>query len=547
MKLNHIIKLLIFVTLLPSVSRAEITKVDYSKRESFVNRAETIDITFTNKTDEQFPFEVEFTADFVSPSGERLSVPGFYKGDKQWVIRFSSNECGAWRYTTKSPNRHLDNRAGVVRVEDRGDRRGAITTSADQPNRFIYEGGDPYFLMGFECDFLFALNYHNEEQTPQLDQFLDRIAADGFNHIVMNVYAHDVVWSKDSKLDEYPQYEFGELMSIYPFAGDNDNPDYTTLNVDFFDRLDRVIEKMGERQIVSHLMIYVWNKDVSWPDTYSHEDNRYFDYVVKRYQAFPNLVWDISKEALFYGRVDDAYIIDRIDRLRALDAFKRQMTVHDFGFCNRHSDILDFISTQDWNLNLYGRMLDIYKKFGDKPIYNIENGGYEQSDFHVFPGNYTTAETCLRRNYESIFAGVYATHYWQGCSWNVIAYDWFNQDPAQHYTPKMEYYQYLTDFFTKYDFSTFRPLPSQNNSGFCMTDDKGIILYYLPKEAYTFQSIGIRNNLEELSYQWFNTTTGEYTQWERVSPDHYWFIPSAPWHTESDAIFILKGKSIKEG
>ena len=288
-------------------------------------------------------------------------------------------------------------------------------------------------------------------------------------------------------------------------------------------------------------MIYVWNKDVNWPDGYTVEDNRYFDYVVKRYQAFPNIMWDISKEALFYGRVDDAYIIDRIKRLRSLDAFKRQLTVHDYGFCVRNNELLDFISTQDWNLGLYDLMHSVYNKFPNQPTYNIEHGGYERSDFEVFPGNYTYSETCLRRCYESLFAGTYATHYWQGCSWNVLVYDWFNLDPADHYIPKFEYYDYLTNFFEKYPFSEFVPLRNQNNSGYCMTNNKGTILYYLPKESYTFKSIGIKKGLENMRYRWFNTTTGEFTEYKKMTEADEWFLPSAPFYMESDAIFILEG------
>ena len=74
--------------------------------------------------------------------------------------------------------------------------------------------------------------------------------------------------------------------------------------MNFFKHLDRTVEALNERNIISHLMIYVWNKNVRWPAAGSEADNLYFDYVVKRYQAFSNIVWDISKEAILYGNVD---------------------------------------------------------------------------------------------------------------------------------------------------------------------------------------------------------------------------------------------------
>ena len=63
----------------------------------------------------------------------------------------------------------------------------------------------------------------------------------------------------------------------------------------------------------------VYAYDVNWPEARSRNDNRFFDYVLKRYQAFRNLVLDISKEALGYGHNDVTSISDRIDRLRSLD------------------------------------------------------------------------------------------------------------------------------------------------------------------------------------------------------------------------------------
>ena len=69
---------------------------------------------------------------------------------------------------------------------------------------------------------------------------------------------------------------------------------------------------MHDKEIVSHLMIYVWNKNVNWPDMDTKADNMYYDYIVKRYQAFPNIIWDVSKEALYYNRATKEYISERI-------------------------------------------------------------------------------------------------------------------------------------------------------------------------------------------------------------------------------------------
>src|SRR5690606_11877931 len=108
----------------------------------------------------------------------------------------------------------------------------------------------------------------------------------------------------------------------------NDNPDFSKLNIEFFKHFDRVMNHLYEKGIVAHLMIYVWNKEVNWPAMYSKDDNRFFDYVIKRYQGYSNMIWDVSKEALDYGRCDIPYINERIERIRRADAYNRLITVH---------------------------------------------------------------------------------------------------------------------------------------------------------------------------------------------------------------------------
>ena len=502
-----------------------------------IKKYEVFDIVFKSSKSPA-PFDVEFSALFTSSNGTQMSVPGFYNGGNEWVIRFSSSESGKWKYVTQSSIRKLNNIKGELTVKEEiyNNRLGSLFID-NNPRRFQTDEGGSYFSLGFECDFLFALDY-DSEKTDNLNQFLEKVSENGFNQIVMNVYANDVVWDKDPALSENPQYEFGGNDDIFPFNGSNSNPDYSSLNIRYFKNLDRVIKALNDRNIVSHLMIYVWNKNVNWPKPMSEADNMYFDYVVKRYQSFSNIIWDVSKEAILYGNVGDDYINERISRIKKLDAYKRLITVHDFGFCKRNKSKVDFISHQCWRLPIYDDMLRNYKEFTDKPVMNIEHGGYEGCDYEVFCGNYINAEYCLRRNYECLFAGVYSTYYWQGCSWNVIVYDWMNKKTG--YRPKMEYYKIMQNFFDDYKYEYFYPQPEYNNSGYCMTDGKGTYLFYLPKESYKTSAGKIMNKAKRLSFQWFNTHTGEYSTVKTEDKMDIFSMPASPWHMKNDAILIVK-------
>jgi hypothetical protein len=413
------------------------------------------------------------------------------------------------------------------------------------PQKFIYHNGKSYFALAFEIDWLFALDYDNRNDIPKTVQMVEEIKKNGFNQVVMNLYAYDVKWPVDENVPQ--KYNFKE-PDIFPFGGTNDKPDFSTLNIDFFKHFDRVIDHLDKQGIVAHIMIYVWNKEVNWPPMYSAEDNRFFDYVIKRYQAFSNIIWDVSKEALDYGRCDIPYITERIERIRKLDAYNRLITVHDYEYCSREPDKVDFISIQNWRSDIYSYSLDALILHNDKPVMNIEHGGYEEGPFLSYQGNYINPEVCLIRNYQIAFAGVYTTYYWQNAAWNIIIYD-----PMQsEYTvkkPRFDYYRHLQSLFTKYDYNTLMPakqklttnsirgIDNLSSSGYALTNGKDLYLYLVPPENFQIAAVVPEPADGILKATWFNPFTGEYTdggtlKWAR------WPNFRNPWNNQYSILII---------
>ena len=524
-------------------SFAQVKTFDYSKNAVSVELFEVVDISFNAKKELDSPFKIDFGAVITSPSGKEKKIQGFYYGEEQWRLRFSANEKGTWKYVTYSELRELNGKTGAFQVSDSSaEKHGGIIISSRNRRKFSYEDGTSYYPMAYECDWLFALDYHNDENAPKTTHFLDVLEENGCTQIVMNAYTFDVSWPKDEKLKKYPEHDYGGKLDMFPFLGDNENPDYSALNPEFFKKLDRTIGLMNDRDIVSHLMIYVWNKLVNWPEMYSEADNMYFDYVVNRYQAFPNIIFDISKEALYYGRADDEYILERIERARKLNAYNRLVTVHDFGFCRRYPEKVDFISLQDWTSELYTLTKSTVNKYKDKPIMNIEHGGYEESPYKVWTGVFTNPEVCLRRNYLIAFGGGYTTYYWQGCSWNVLIHNPFEQ-PEGFIKPKFEYYRHMTDFFQRHDFTELKPEPKRNRSSYCLTNGEGKYLFYVPKENYMIQPNFLRKDFKNRSFVWFNTLTGEYKPQPKEDLISKWqrdLHIQSPWEGEADAVLITE-------
>lgn len=509
------------------------------------------DVVYKTKKTITNPFSKKAFA-IVSGENSEQRVPLFYNGKNEWVFRYSSSTVGKKSFIIESELKDLDGKKGkfLFTENKKKERHGGIVKNDNDKRHFYYEDGSHYFNLAFECDWLFALDY-GEKTISKTEHLLGLINENGFNQVVMNVYAYDpdVNWVKDKRLKENPQHDYGQREDIFPFLGSNSKPDYSALNVDFFKHFDKVIAKMHDNEIVSHLMIYVWNKRVAWPEAGSEADNMYYDHVIKRYQAFPNIIWDVSKEAASKIAVGQnknivEHLEERIERTRKLDAFNRLLSVHDYGFCRKHKDDVDFISTQDWKLSLYESMLKVYTLFPDKPVFNIEHGGYEESPYNVFPGGYSNAEACLKRNYLCLFAGVYTTYYWQATSWNAIIHNPFEQ-PDGFIKPHFDYFKHMQKLFSKVNFEKFEPNTKYNPRSFTLVNnEEGVIMQYMPKEVHSDdikRHLDTEYNYQKATYQWFNTLTGEFTKEEKLVFEHkYGFWDYRPFRNQADAILIIR-------
>ena len=225
------------------------------------------------------PFDLEAGAYFWQEGGGKYPINAFYNGQREYVIRFTPPSAGTWQFShygdlpeaiqgTYSLEASLDTTLPI---------KGAVGIDPERPQKFIYQDGSPYFALAFELDWLFALDYGNAQGIPRTEKIIGTIAEHGFNQVVMNVYAYDVNWVKDERVPK--EYEYRK-PAFSPFGGNNEQPDFSTLNLDFFQHLDRVIQHLHEQEVVAYLMIYVWNKNVNWPEMYTAADNRYFDYVI---------------------------------------------------------------------------------------------------------------------------------------------------------------------------------------------------------------------------------------------------------------------------
>jgi hypothetical protein len=441
------------------------------------------------------PFDAALTGDFTGPDGARLLVPGFHDGDGVWKIRFAPTRLGEWSMKTVSTLAALDAKteSGITCVENRHPNiHGPLRVDAAHPHHFVYQDGARYFLLGYEADWLWGVDMKDPERKT-MRRLIGQMAARGFNHVMVNLYAHDTGWSPEKK----HQWDWGP-PEMYPWEGTNEKPDHSRLNPNFFRLYDGMMEALRDKGIVAHIMLKVYNKKVNWPAKWSADEERYFRYVAARYQAFSNVVWDFSKES--YNEKDDVLQSRLIDLVRSTDAYGHPTTAHDddsYEWDPQLSRNIDFRTDQqhtDWAAMIaFDRARRSYPVLNSEfayergvdnlPSYRIQHDWQEQ----------------LRRAYLVYFAGGYGVYYYHNTAWDVV-----KPDPEP---PGMQRFQLLKETLSGLPYWRMTPSDQLAVGGPCLA---------LPAEAYAFyvEDSRITANLEQLEnperagVEWIDTWTG---------------------------------------
>lgn len=445
------------------------------------------------------PFmEVEVEATFTGPDSDSMTIPGFHTGGRGWTVRFSPTRPGRWTWTTRSSDSAMDGLTGQIDAapNPNPDIHGPVRVHPDYPHHFRYEDGAPFFLMGYECDWLGLMDL-DRPQPDRAEKVIRMYADHGFNQVFMNVYAHDTLWRQGTT---GPQ-DFGP-PKLYAWEGSNEQPDHTRLNTHFFEQFDKVIELLYQHGTQAHLFFKVYNKLVNWPERLSPEEDLYFSYVAARYQAYPNIIWDFSKET--YNEPDHAYIRNRMDLIRRLDAYHHLLTTHDsdrFYSEEESRALMDFHTDQNHD-NWHGTIL-AQRSQHPWPVHNAEYGyewgpgGPEDKTF----GNVQSPEEVLWRTCEVLMAGGYPAYYYTNHAWDIIKWD---------ETPRgLPWYRTLAGFFRSTNWFRLQPSDHLLQDGVgarCLAESgKEYIVFFTPGSKATLSLAPPAN----WSARWVNIYSGE--------------------------------------
>ena len=367
---------------------------------------------------------------------------------------------------------------------------GGLLVDALHPHHFVYQDGARYFLMGYEADWLWAVGLDDPERK-EMRRLIRQLADNGFDHVLVNVYGYDTTWSPGRK----HQWDLAPAP-IFPWEGTNEKPDHSRLNPAYFQRYDEMVEALRDQGIAAHLMMKVYNKLVNWPTPGSRDEERYFQYVTARYQAYCNVVWDFSKEA--YYEKDKTLQRRLIDLIRSTDAYHRLTTAHDndvYDWDPALNSNLDFRSDQqhsDW-----AQMIAFDRRLRAWPVVNTEFG-YEKaaSGLPTYRVQQDWQEV-IRRAYLIYLAGGYGVYYYDDTAWDVVKID---PEP-----PGYKRFRQLKETLGQLPYWEMIPADDLAVGGPCLT---------LPGRMYVFFAesgkiiVNLRDIEKNASGEWIDIWTG---------------------------------------
>lgn len=491
----------------------------------------------------------EFSALFLSPSGKKMRINGFWDGSLDWKIRFMPDEVGTWTFVSRCSDTL---NTGLHAVS------GSFECTVNDKNLPIYkhgrvgrgngsyhlnhEDGTPFFWQG--CT---AWNGGLKSTEEEWEHYLKHRAEHGYNVI-------QLVATQWRGCDQNSE---GEVA----FTGSGK----ITLNTDFFQHFDRKMDRVNAHGHVAGLVL-LWalpfgpGTELS-PGYYlpDREAILLARYLVARYGAH-HVTWILGGDGRFVGELEDRWMY--LGRQVFKDKPQGLSTLHPHG----ESWVGDIYGQEPWydidgyqsshgtgkrTIEFINRTIaEGWKSNPPKPIINLEPC-YEEIRYDIFEDDVRNA--C----YWSVFAAPPS-----GITYGADGiWPWIREGekPLNHrYTPKVSTWDraidlpgstqiaYLGEFMRNFEWWDLRPAqgilfeqPGKDNFrkhiSVLKSLDSWCILVYLPQK----QEVSLRLP-SGVSYTplWFDPIKNEFRETE-LEVQGRLLRAESPF--EKDAVLVLTG------
>jgi hypothetical protein len=269
------------------------------------------------------PVELAFDANAALPAGAEpplavtfrhaqageVTVPGFWDGGTTYRVRFAPEAAGAWEWQAGSGELVLDRISGSFDVVP-GDDHGPVRVA--HRFHFAHADGTPFRPVGTT-----AYNWLHQEE-PLFSSTVDAIAEAGFNKFRFMVFPQG---------GGYVEH----VPGLMPFERTDGRWDVTKPVPEFFQRLDRAVELLGEHGIQADVLIYnAYDRgQFGLNELTEEEDAIYLRYLVARLAAYPHVWWSLCNEFDQLERPAERW--DRTGSLLAeIDPYDHLRSIHNW-------------------------------------------------------------------------------------------------------------------------------------------------------------------------------------------------------------------------
>ncbi len=242
---------------------------------------------------------------FAGPGGVTKTVNGFWDGGNSFKIRFAPTAVGPWSYRVNSSDAGMNGKTGSVTcIAPRPDRHGFLRVDAKYPYSFVWDDGTRYFMWGQTYYDVMISALANDHWKASIKKSADY----GLNKLRMHVYAEAFY---------KPNVEFSGYPDVQPYMGPSTNPDRKRLNLRYWRKLDEMVQHMDSMGMVADLIVTnpYWDNRMFGT---AEQNDRFVNYVVARYAAYPNVIWCLCNEWKKAAAAGHAQRQEDFDRMGAL-------------------------------------------------------------------------------------------------------------------------------------------------------------------------------------------------------------------------------------
>ncbi len=413
--------------------RASVLAISKATSGSTVKQWQPNDLVFTSTSAPSDTITARFGATFTGPGNVVIAVPGFFSDNNTWTVRFSATREGTWIYETISSDAQLDGKTGSLTCVANTDAnaRGFLQIDPSSPYHFVWENGARHFKLGYEIDWLGQMTQDGTAANQAaVDQLLDMLVANGFTDVLLSSYT-DITpssWKGQSSPLTGGPYDFGPTDQM-PWLGTKSSPQFKTVNPGYWRNFDYAVDALFKRGLIAHMYLKAQsNKYVSggMVSGGSAEEQAYIRYVVARYQAYPNVVFDYQKEA---NAVSQSAHLAALDIIESADGYSARLrTAHDADKIVDKTSALpryDFRTDQFHGSDNYGEVLNQRDnlKPGGWPVYIAESNYQKPNSGTGNFSNGSSPESMIDKALEFVMAGGYYAYYYELHAWDLVKYD----------------------------------------------------------------------------------------------------------------------------